>query len=180
MSRPQRIFLTGDPGSGKTTVVKKAAELLTARGLKVGGMMSGEIREKGNRRGFGIEDYMTHAEGVLARVGAFDGPHVGKYTVNLIDLDFIGAGAIQRSTATADVVLVDEIGPMELHSNQFIESVKAALGSQKHVVATIHKRTKHPLVVAMKSNPEHSLVEVTFENRDHLPSEIVKAITRDK
>lgn len=177
-SSPRRIFLTGEPGSGKTIVVKKTAELLVARGFKVGGMMSKEMREKGSRKGFFIEDYMTHEEGVLAAVGFNEGPRVGKYTINLRDLSTIGAGAIQRSIDVADVILVDEIGPMELHSIPFIESVKAALSSQRHVLGTIHKRTKHPLVTAVKSTPQYTLIEVTLQNRDALPAEILRTISR--
>jgi nucleoside-triphosphatase len=179
-TRPQRIFLTGEPGSGKTTVVKRAAELLAAGGFKVGGMMSKEIRESGSRTGFGIEDFITHEEGMLAKVGSSEGPQVGKYTVNLHDLDDLGARAIQRAIEAADVILVDELGPMELHSHRFIESVEAALSSQKHVLGTIHKRATHPLVMTVKSKPEYTILEVTPKNRAELPAQIFERITRRK
>jgi len=179
-SSPHRIFLTGEPGCGKTTVVKKTAELLVASGFKIGGMTSKELRDKGSRKGFCVEDLNTHEEGILAEVGLTSGPRVGRYVVNLRDLNAIGVGAIQRSIETAEVVLVDEIGPMELHSDLFIESVRAALSSSKHVLATIHKRTKHPFVMAVKSNPEFTIFEVTVENREELPVHIVEKIRRGK
>ena len=177
---PQRIFLTGEPSSGKTTVVRKTAELLAARGFKVGGMTSKEIRKGGTREGFRIEDFITHEEGVLAEVGLSNGPHVGKYTVNIRDLDEIGAGAIQRAVESAHVILIDELGPMELHSHRFIESVETALSSQKHVLGTIHKRTNHPLVMALKANPEYTILEVTLGNRGELPVQILGRITGRK
>jgi len=177
---PCRIFLTGEPGSGKTTVVKRTADLLAGRGFKVGGMTSKEIRERGNRTGFSIEDSMTHEEGVLATVRSSGGPHVGRYVVNLQDLESVGAGAIQRATETADVILVDELGPMELNSQRFIESVEAALNSQKHVLGTIHKRSNHALVTKVKSNPKYTILEVTFGNRDELPAQILRRVTGGK
>lgn len=69
-----RLFLTGEPGSGKTTVVREAAELLILRGVEVGGMLSGEIREDGIRVEFSLEDLVTHEKGTLARVGLQEGP----------------------------------------------------------------------------------------------------------
>jgi len=160
--------------------VKKTAELLVARGIKVGGMTSKELRGERSRKGFCVQDFKTHEEGILASVGLVDGPRLGRYVVNLHDLDTIGVGAIQRSIETADVVLVDEIGPMELHSDLFIESVRAALSSSKHVLATIHKRTRHPFVMAVKSNPEFTIFEVTVENREELPVHIVESIRSGK
>lgn len=158
--------------------MKKAAELLRTRGFKVGGVVSKEIRERGNRIGFSIEDFMTHDEGILAHVGSSNGPRLGKYTVNLRDLDVMGAGAIRTAIQVADVILVDELGPMELHSHRFIESVEAALSSQKHVLGTIHKRANHPLVIAVKSR--YTILEVTNENRDELPLQILQRIIRRK
>jgi nucleoside-triphosphatase len=177
---PQRVFLTGEPGCGKTTVLEKTAELLALRGLKIGGMMSSEIRERGTREGFSVEDLLTHERGILANVGRSKGPRVGKYSVNICDLERVGAGAIQRAIEEADVVLIDELGPMELHSSRFIESVEAALRSRKHVLGTIHKRASHPFVVDVKSNPAYTLVEVTFANREELPVRIAERIISTK
>lgn len=177
---PQRVFLTGEPGCGKTTVVKRAAGLMVLRGLKIGGMMSSEIRERGTRVGFSVEDLITHERGILANVGGSEGPRVGKYCVNMRDLERIGAGAIERAIEEAGVVLIDELGPMELHSSRFIESVKAALRSQKHLLGTIHKRASHPLVVEVKSNPTYALVEVTVENREELAAQIAERIIGTK
>ena len=174
----QHIFLTGEPGSGKTAVVRRVAELLTAREYKVGGMMSNEIRGRETRSGFRIEDFMTHEQGILAEAGPRDGPHVGKYTVNMHDLEAIGCGAIRRAIEVADIILVDELGPMELNSSRFIESVETALSSRKHVLGTIHQRTKHPFVMSVKSNPQNTILKVTVDNRQELPHQILEKIIR--
>ena len=176
----RRIFLTGEPGTGKTTVLRKTAELLEARGLKVGGMASKEIRGAGSRTGFSVENLATHEQGVLAEVGSRVGPHVGKYTVNLHDLEMIGITAIQAAIQTADVVLIDELGPMELRSQRFVESVENALKSQKHVLGTIHKHANHPLAMNVRLNVENVILEVTFKNRNDLPNEILAAIVRSE
>ncbi len=176
---PLRIFLTGNPNSGKTTVIRKVSDILRGGGIKIGGIVSSEIQRAGIRIGFSLEDLLTHETGILAHADQKDGPRVGKYGVNLVDLQRVGVTAIQRAVAEADVVIVDELGPMELHSIPFIKSVELALRSPKIIVGTIHKRASHPLVTAIRSDPANRIVEVTLENRAQLPNYIAEQIISD-
>ncbi len=105
---------------------------------------------------------------------------MGKYAVNLADIQRIGVTAIRRAITEADVIAVDELGPMELNSMPFILAVEAALASPKHLVGTIHKRASHHLVTAIKSNPSYKIEEVTTQNRNEIPSKIVQRISSPK
>jgi nucleoside-triphosphatase len=174
---PLRVFLTGEPGCGKTTVIRRIAGILANQGMKIGGIISGEIRPGAVRVGFSLEDLLTHENGILAHVNLTDGPRLGKYRVNLSDIERVGATAIRRAIAEADLVIVDELGPMELHSAPFIAAVEMALQSPKHLIATIHKRASHRLVAAIKSNPNYQVIEITVDNREQMPSKIVEQLT---
>ncbi len=175
---PLRVFLTGEPGCGKTTVIRKIHDSLQERGVSVGGMVSGEIRRGGIRAGFSLEDLITHESGTLAQVGLEVGPRVGKYRVNLSDIQAIGVTAIRRAVTQTNVVIIDELGPMELHSAPFVEAVQMALASEKHIIGTIHKRASHNLINSIKSNPETQIVEVSVKNRELLPNQISEQLTR--
>jgi nucleoside-triphosphatase len=174
---PARLFLTGEPGCGKTTVVRKVSDIIASRGIKPGGMISGEIRRKSVRIGFSLEDLITHETGILAHVELKHGPHVGKYRVNLTDIQRVGVASIQRALDEADVVIVDELGPMELHSTPLIQVMEMALASPKHLLGTIHKRASHDLVTTIKSNSAYRVTEVTKDNRSELPTEIAEQLT---
>jgi nucleoside-triphosphatase len=171
-----RLFLTGDPGCGKTTVLRKMCKLLESRGRKVGGLVSGEIRESGVRVGFSLEDLLTQDKGVLAHISQREGPRVGKYGVNLLDLQRIGAAAIERALAEADIIAIDEVGPMELHSQTFILALQRALESPKPLVCTIHKRASHPMVTSIRSRFARNITEVTLSNRELLPEMLVERL----
>lgn len=172
------IFITGPPRTGKTTVLLRAAEKLRAKGYKLGGMTSQEIRERGIRVGFEIHDYASDRKGWLAHTCQSVGPRIGKYRVNLDSFNSIGPTSILKALKDADIVLIDEIGPMELFSKAFKEAVQEAISSSKPVLGTIHYRAQHRLVKQIKSRNDTDMIEVTQENRDQLPALIVDKIIK--
>jgi len=167
-----RIGITGKPKIGKSTVIKEVITRLKAGGIAVGGMLTSEIHEGGGRIGFSIEDIHTGVKGTLAHVHQ-RGPKVGKYGVNLTDLDYIGAHSITTVLARPEprIIIVDEIGQMELKSNKFIGAVENAMKSDKHLIVSVHQRSDHELVRLIKSTFE--IVEVTEQNRNELATVIL-------
>lgn len=170
------IFVTGSPRTGKTTVLLRTAEKLGSRGYKLGGMISQEIRERANRVGFEIRDYALGRKGWLAHIHQPVGPRIGKYRVNLNDLNSIGTTAILEALKDADIVLIDEIGPMELLSELFKDAVQRVINSFKPVLGTIHYCTQNHLVKQIKSRKDAEIIEVTQETRDQLPNLIFDKI----
>jgi len=172
------IFLTGLPGIGKTTVLMKTVDTLRKKGYRVGGMISSEIRIGGSRVGFEIIDLLTGQRGVLAHVNQREGPQVSKYRVNLHDLAQVGAEAIVRATEEADVICCDEVGPMELYSPIFKDTVRKALNIGKPLLGTIHSKAVDPLVDSIKSRADTEIIEVTFANRDTIHEVVVSKILK--
>jgi nucleoside-triphosphatase len=169
--------LTGYPGVGKTTVLTKIVDELKRRSFRVGGMISSEVREDGARVGFKIIDLSNGTEGWLASVRQCSGPQIGKYRVCLEDLESVGSKAISSAVADADVVVIDEVGPMELLSVAFRDAIMKALDSEKPVLGTIHHRVTQPLVVAIKKRIDVKIIEVTTSNRDDLPALVIREIS---
>jgi len=141
-------------------------------------MISEELRDaNGARSGFKLENLRTRESGVLAHVNHKDGPRVGKYKVNLMDIERVAVKAIQQAISEADVILVDELGPMELLSESFIQAVQAALAAPKPLAGTIHRNARHHLVISIRSNPDYDIIEVTDRNRDALPEMIAERLS---
>lgn len=173
--QPRRIGLTGKPRIGKSTIIKEVIRRLKAEGVAVGGMFTADMHEGGQRAGFSIEDIRTGEKGILAHVQLHrHGPNVGKYTVNLTDLDGIGAHSITTALAQSDLIIIDEIGPMELKSKRFIEAVENALSSDKQLIVTVHQRSAHELVRRIQST--FKILEVTEANRDEMAAVILKTV----
>jgi len=167
------LLVTGAPGTGKTTVLLKTVEALRIDGYNVGGMVSREVRIEGSRVGFEILDLNTGKTGWLAHTNFKEGPRVGRYWVNMRDLDAIGAEAVEKANAAGDVVAIDEIGPMELFSGRFEQAVRSAVEGRKLVIATIHWKAAHRLVNEVKTRWDAETFLVTSENRESIPSRVV-------
>ena len=159
------LLLTGAPGVGKTTVLIKTVEALKAKGISVGGMISREAREGNVRVGFEILDLTNGKRGWLAHANQKSGPQVGKYHVNLADLEDIGAKPSQKPLKNAAVIAIDEVGPMELYSQKFKQAVQAALGSGKPVLAVVHAKAHDPLITETKQRGDAELFNITLDNR---------------
>lgn len=172
------IFITGRSGVGKTSVLLRAVDALKAKGYKVGGMISREVRERGARVGFEIVDFHTGQRGWLAHVTQPSGPQISKYRVNLSDLDAIGASSILNAARDADIIVVDEIGPMELFSPEFKKAVDQAMRSSKPVVGTIYFRAQDPLINTIKAREDAEILEVTYENREDLHKVIIHKVVQ--
>jgi len=168
------LFLTGNPGIGKTTVLLRVAEALKARGYSVGGMVSREVRTCGTRVGFEISDLGSSRRGWLAHVSQKSGPQIGKYRVNMQDLDAIGVEAILRAVEDFDVVVIDEVGPMELFSEKFKMAVRRAVESGKPVVGVVHWKARDGLINEVKKREDTQVIAVTHENRNKLHQTIAE------
>jgi len=168
------FFVTGRPGVGKTTVLLNTANWLKDKGYSVGGMLSREVKQEGARIGFEIVDFATGQRGWLAHVNQPTGPQVSKYRVNLYDLDQIGVNAIRNTLRDAEVVIVDEVGPMELFSAVFKQVIKDAVDSQKLVLGVIHHRARDPIIDSIKKRSDAEIIEVTVGNRHELHNVLIR------
>ncbi|NIM44971.1 MAG: NTPase [Nitrososphaeria archaeon] len=173
------IFLTGHPGVGKTTVVERVVYALMSRGLRVGGMITKEVREGGKRIGFEILDIESGVRGWLAHVKREDGPVIGRYRVNLRDLEDVGVRALIRSIEEADIIVCDEIGPMERTSSRFREVIVEVLASGKPFIATLHHRYSEDLVEEVRCASQFNIIKITYTNRDILPLHVTSLVLKE-
>jgi len=171
----KNIFVTGKPGCGKTTLIKKISKEITE---KFSGFYTEEIREKGKRIGFKIKT-LNKKEGILAHVNFKSKYHVGKYKVNLEDLEKIGVSAIEKGVREEKIVLIDEIGKMELLSPKFKRAVLNALNSKNMVLGTVMLK-KDPFCEKIKKRKDTIIFYLNKENFREVKKEIMNYIKKFK
>jgi nucleoside-triphosphatase len=163
----RKILLTGPPGCGKTTLIKRVMNNLA---LPAGGFYTEEMREAGTRVGFKLVT-LDGEEAVLAHVDFKTRERIGKYGLDLSGLEAVGVKAIRASVRAQHLVVIDEIGPMELRSSIFRDAVSEVLDSNVPILATIVTRSL-PFTDAIKKRPDVTVIEVRPDNREQLLSEL--------
>jgi nucleoside-triphosphatase len=167
-----RLLIEARPGAGKTTAVGRLAELLREAGVAPSGFLTRELRERGRRIGFEIET-LAGERGLLAHVEMEGPPRVSRYGVDIEQFERLALPELDAPSG--DVVLIDELGKMELASDRFCESLLALLERSVPVVATVHI-ARHPFTDELKRREEVSTVRLTAANRDRLPGEMAERL----
>ena len=166
-----KILLRGMPGVGKTTLVKRILEFLPS----ACGFYTEEWREQGKRRGFFLVT-LTGKRLLLASVKEHSPFRVGKYSV------FPSAVSealceIRQGLIVGSVLVIDEIGKMELLCDEFKDIVKDVFMSEVSVLATAPGyRLSFVEYLATQFAP--MVLELTPFNREQIFMEVKSAITR--
>jgi len=159
----QVYLLTGIPGTGKTSLIKQA---IAGVEYKAGGFYTEEIRSQGVRKGFKLVT-LDGEEAVLAHIKIQSEQQVGKYGVDIAALDRVGVAALRRAMQRDSLIVVDEIGRMELYSDSFKKTVLEAIDSGKRILGTI-MFSSNRWADAIKRRPEVYVVPVTGANKQQV------------
>ncbi len=169
----KKALLSGKPGIGKTTLIINLWKIAQDKNpnLFISGFWTNEVKEHNHRIGFDICT-TDGKKGILARKSLhFEGKyHVGEYSVDLTALEDI---AIPMLESNANLILIDEIGKMELHSTKFQTVIKDLFQSEKNVIATIPVYS-NLFVNNLKKIPGIHLLELTSLNFTTILNQIVE------
>lgn len=160
-------LLTGRPGAGKTSLIKQA---LAGMKGEAGGFYTEEIRTRGVREGFRLVT-LDGQTTILAHIDIRSPYRVSKYGVDVDSLDQIGVSALRQAAEQCALVVIDEIGKMELFSADFREAIGQIIGSGKRVLGTI-MLNPNPFADAIKHQPQVKLLTVTRDNHEPVLAEL--------
>ncbi len=164
----QAYLLSGAPGVGKTTIIRQVIAMVKER---AGGFYTSEIRSQGVRQGFEIIT-LDGPRAILAHVDIRSPYRVSKYGVDTNNLDKVGVAALRRAIQECDIVVIDEIGKMELFSLAFREAVLEALESGKKLLGTI-MLPPHPWADQIKQDPRVKVLLVSRTNHQQVLEELL-------
>jgi nucleoside-triphosphatase len=163
-----RLLIEGRPGAGKTTAARRLAGMLRGQGIPVRGFTTEEIRERGHRAGFTVTAIDGDPSAVLAHVTLAGPPRVGRYGVDLQAFERVALPALDVPGA-GGLVVIDELGKMELASAAFRGAVQRLLDTDCSLLATVHTH-RHPFTDALKRRIQ--VVHLDAGNRDRLPGQL--------
>lgn len=166
-----KILITGKPGTGKTTLIRK---IIASIDLPQAGFFTEEIRERQTRKGFRFVT-LDGKEGILAYKGLESQHRVGCYGVSLDQFDRLVVPSLAEGLKQGCLLVIDEIGKMELLSSYFRQILTEIFNSHSFVLATIGQFT-HPLVFKIKNQLDVFLLELRLDNRLMVEEKIKKLL----
>jgi len=169
-----KIGITGLPGAGKTNALLRVIEMLSSDEIKIGGMIDEPIVDGRKRIGFTVRNIMTGESLTFAHTGIESKIMVGKIGVDISKLEEVGVKAIMDACTDCDIIVIDEVGKMEVESQAFIDAVKFALDVDKPMIITLHKKSRNPLLQDIRRRDDVRILEVTPTNRNLLPHKILR------
>ncbi|NPA05361.1 MAG: DUF2478 domain-containing protein [Crenarchaeota archaeon] len=172
---PRFVVITGRPGVGKTTIFSRVVERLRSGGCRVVGFVCPEVRVGGRRVGFRIRSLDGGMEAWLAHVSLCSGGRVGRY--RLCSEAARVAEYVAGLFSEADVIAIDEIGPMELRMPAVRNVILKAIGAGKPGLFVVHRRLSDPEIYPVLRR-EGVWFWVTLENRDALPDRVYTEVAR--
>ena len=159
-------------------------KVIGTSGLTYRGFYTEEIRESGDRKGFRIKTF-DGKEGILAHVEYRGKPRVGKYGVDVESFEAIALPELEAalqvrpgesaSGTSGQIIVIDEIGKMELFSQKFKELVIKALDSPYLFLGVI-KDHGDGFIRGIKARQDVRLFTLTMENRNYLMQEVLNAL----
>lgn len=165
------VLVTGKPRVGKTTII---ARILAESNKSAIGFITKEIREKGYRIGFDIETLSGIVKPLASKKGKTSKYKVGSYNVYVENVDFVVnyLKAKIESGTCYDLIVLDEVGKMELYSDSFREFVLYYL-EQKKILGTIMMRD-NDFTARIKSRSDTRIFNLTEENRINIQRNIME------
>jgi len=166
----RNILITGPPRCGKSTLIEKVVSSIER---PVTGFFTREIRERGERVGFSINT-LDGREGILAHQNINSQFNVGKYAVNLKDIDSIAVPPMIPATEE-EIIVIDEIGKMECFSHLFRETVLRALDLPNWTIGSIAQKGD-PFIQKIKERDDVMVIKITPQNRNAELKRILKLL----
>ncbi|EDV96933.1 nucleoside-triphosphatase THEP1 [Drosophila grimshawi] len=175
------FLITGQPGVGKTTLVRKIIAKLGGDN-KLAGFYTEEVRTNGQRIGFDVVT-VSGTRGILARENPLDNqrrPKVGKYAVYVQDFENVTLPLLQLAPHSQQLLIIDEIGKMELLSHRFESAINELMRQKQLILATIPSQTRQPMPIVerLRNAPDSFIYQVTKANRDALTDDITEHVRK--
>lgn len=165
----RHVFLTGEIGCGKSTALRSALDLL--KGLNVQGLQTYYNEPRGSE----IKRLYLRAFGDAAQ-GTFLAELPGGDLSRIVPVfNETGCALLEQARESAELIVIDEIGRLERDALAYHEALRLCIEGDVPMLCAIRK-LKAPWADWIRNHPRVRLIEVTRENRDNIPHEILNLL----
>ncbi len=169
-----KIIITGRPGYGKSSLILRFIQYYQEKGRIIHGFLTPEVRNKSKRIGFDILDIATGKKDILARTRIINSKFkLGRYDVDLNFLEEIISRLDSKEDSQDSLIIIDEIGKMELFSDIFQQWLIKIFNSERKIISTIGLNLKHSLKTFILHRTDSILFHLNRENQEEIFSRVL-------
>ena len=169
-----KILITGPPRCGKSTLISKLIDHYSERNYIIHGFLTPEVRKDGIRIGFDVLNILTGKKARLARIGNYKTRFkLGKYKIFIDEFEELISNLEQNIEKERTLIVIDEIGKMELFSTKFQDILRSIFRSNIPILATIGLKLNHPIKDYILKIPEVTLFNLTRQNQQKIFQKII-------
>jgi nucleoside-triphosphatase len=130
------VLWTGQKHSGKTTSAASLVNIAREEGFKIAGLLAPSVYRDGELLGFDVIDLRNETRAPLARRKAEAGK-AGRFEFLQNGLKLGNAALIVEATKSADLIVIDEFGPLELNGRGWRKSVDMLIASSNALILLV-------------------------------------------
>ncbi len=179
MVKSLKIGISGPSGIRKSETIKTIIDMLDEEDISVGGMLTEPIMEDNRQMGYQVMNWQTKEKAVFAHLDLDSPVEVKGHGVDLDSLDEVGVKAIKDAANEKDVVLINEIGNMQVESELFSDTVRKVLEVDKPLIITFEKKSRNALLQDLRGRDDVRMLELTDVNKDLLPYKVVDLLKEE-
>jgi nucleoside-triphosphatase THEP1 len=166
---PKNMLLSGPPGCGKTTIIRKIIQHLFAD-QRLAGFYTQEIQHKD------CVDYaLKRGLEMISRLDFHGDNHGGRDEVNTRTFEVLLAHQLDQVADGVNVFLIDQIGKEERVNQPFMTAVMQLLDSPVPVWATVAASCRG-FLRQIQDRQDLMVVRITAENRDEVAKDLIASI----
>ncbi|MFX1394099.1 MAG: NTPase [Promethearchaeota archaeon] len=174
-----KILITGPPRCGKSTLISKLINYYSKKNYIIRGFLTPEVKKDEIRIGFDVINILTGKKARLARIGSYKTRFkLGKYKIFIDEFEEIISNLDLNENEKRSLIIIDEIGKMELFSIKFQNILKRIFNSNISILATIGQKLSHPLNDYILKIPGVVLFNLTSQNQQKLFQEIISILKK--
>jgi len=173
-----KVIITGPPRCGKSSLISRLIDHYKEKNYILHGFLTPEVRIRGTRIGFDIEDIYSGEKAKLARIGNYQTQYkVGKYKVFIKDFELMLSNLKINLEEEKALVFIDEIGKMELYSKKFQTILKNLFTSKLSIISTIGLKLTHHIKDYIINLPDVRLFHLSRQNFEKIYEEIISIMS---
>ncbi|TFG07064.1 MAG: hypothetical protein EU539_05970 [Promethearchaeota archaeon] len=174
----KKVLITGPPRVGKSTLISRLISHYSLKGYGITGFLTPEVKVDNKRIGFDALEIQTNRKVKLARKGDYQTRFkLGRYRVFVNEFESFLSEFEFFKKNKMDLIILDEIGKMELFSTKFQNLIKSIFQSEIPIIATIGEKLQHPIKDFLLNLPEVILFHLNRQNQDKILQEIISVIS---